>query len=146
MGPDPKPRIERKDGRVLVVVPRGSAANAGWVWWPEGDDLVVGFIQPSDSDAIIAALDGKTPSAADHAILKDLARPEGSFVPLMTAILDPAAAPAEPKSKLTEFVRSAQIHNRPEPAGLPLGVRRRRAHERDPALCPGSAQAVAGGL
>ncbi len=104
MGPDPKPRIERKDGRVLVVVPRGSAANAGWVWWPEGDDLVVGFIQPSDSDAIIAALDGKTPSAADHAILKDLARPEGGFLPLLTAILDPAAAPAEPKSKLTEFV------------------------------------------
>lgn len=103
MGPEPKPRIERKAGRVLVVVPRGSSANAGWVWWPEKDDLVIGFMQPSNSDAIIAALDGKAPSAADHAILKELARPEGSFVPLMTAILDPTVAPAGPKTKMTEF-------------------------------------------
>ncbi len=103
MGPEPKPRIERKAGRVLVVVPRGSAVDAGWVWWPEKDDLVIGFMQPSNSDAIIAALDGKAPSAAGHAILKELARPEGSFVPLMTAILDPTVAPAEPKTKTTEF-------------------------------------------
>jgi len=103
MGPEPKPRIERKAGRVLVVVPRGSAADAGWVWWPEKEDLVIGFMQPSISDAIIAALDNKVPSAADHAILKELARPEGSFVPLMTAILDPTVAPAEPKTKMTQF-------------------------------------------
>src|SRR5208283_5049993 len=103
MGPEPKPRIERKAGRVLVVVPRGSAADAGWVWWPEKEDLVIGFMQPSISDAIIAALDNKVPSAADHAILKDLARPEGRFVPLMTAILDPTVAPAEPKTKMTQF-------------------------------------------
>ncbi|MGA9924129.1 MAG: hypothetical protein WBQ29_12075, partial [Isosphaeraceae bacterium] len=92
MGPEPKPRIERKAGRVLVVVPRGPAADGGWVWWPEKEDLVIGLMQPSNSDAIIAALDGKAPSAADHAILKELARPEGSFVPLITAILDPTAA------------------------------------------------------
>ena len=92
MGPEPKPRIERKAGRVLVVVPRGPAADGGWVWWPEKEDLVIGLMQPSNSDAIIAALDGKAPSAADHAILKELAMPEGSFVPLMTAILDPTAA------------------------------------------------------
>jgi len=92
MGPDSKPRIDRKAGRVMVVVPRGSAADTGWVWWPEKEDLVIGFMQPSNSDAIIAALDGKAPSAVDHAILKELARPEGSFVPLMTAILDPTAA------------------------------------------------------
>ncbi|MGA7501969.1 MAG: hypothetical protein WBX00_35180, partial [Isosphaeraceae bacterium] len=100
MGPEPKPRIERKAGRVLVVVPRGSAADAGWVWWPEKEDLVIGFMQPSNSDAIIAALDGKAPSAADHAILKELARPEGNFVPLMTAILDP---PAAPKTRMAVF-------------------------------------------
>ncbi len=96
MGPEPKPRIERKAGRVMVVVPRGSAADAGWVWWPENEDLVIGFMQPSNSDAIIAALDGKAPAAADHAILKELARPEGSFVPLMTAILDLTAVPKVP--------------------------------------------------
>ncbi len=105
MGPEPKPRIERKAGRVLVVVPRGPAAG-GWVWWPEKEDLVIGFALPSNSDAIIAALDGKAPSAADHAILKELARPEGSFVPLMTAILDPpaaSAAPAAPKTRMAVF-------------------------------------------
>jgi hypothetical protein len=103
MGPEPKPRIERKAGRVLVVVPRGPAADGGWVWWPEKEDLVIGFMQPSNSDAIIAALDGKAPSAADHAIVKELARPEGSFVPLMTAILDPPAAPAAPKTRMAVF-------------------------------------------
>ena len=92
-----------KAGCVLVVVPRGSAADAGWVWWPEKEDLVIGFMQPSNSDAIIAALDGKAPSAADHAILKELARPEGSFVPLMTAIIDLTAAPAQPRTRMTEF-------------------------------------------
>ncbi len=96
MGPDPKPRIERKAGRVLVVVPRGPTPEGGWVWWPEKEDLVIGFVLPSNSDAIIAALDGKAPSAADHAILKELARPEGSFVPLMTAIVDPTTPPAAP--------------------------------------------------
>ena len=105
MGPEPKPRIERKAGRVLVVVPRGPAAG-GWVWWPEKEDLVIGFALPSNADAIIAALDGKAPSAADHAILKELARPEGSFVPLMTAILDPpaaSAASAAPKTRMAVF-------------------------------------------
>jgi hypothetical protein len=103
MGPDPKPKIERKAGRVLVVVPRGATPDAGWVWWPEKDDLVIGCMQPSNADAIIAALDNKSPSAADHAIIKELARPEGSFVPLMTALIDPAVVPAEPKMKMTEL-------------------------------------------
>ena len=111
MGPEPKPRIERKAGRVLVVVPRGTAADGGWVWWPEKEDLVIGFMQPSNSDAIIAALDGKAPSAADHAILKELARPEGSFVPLMTAILDLPAAPAAPRRGW----RSSSNSSRPRP-------------------------------
>ena len=103
MGPDPKPKIERRAGRVLVVVPRGTAPEAGWVWWAEKDDLVIGFTQPSDFDAIMGVLDGKTPSAAEHANLKALASPEGSFVPLMTAILDFTAAP--PGSPTTPLPR-----------------------------------------
>jgi hypothetical protein len=42
---------------------------------------------------------------------KDLARPEGSFVPVITALIDPYAAPAKPKMKTTEFfdqLRSAK--------------------------------------
>ena len=94
MGPDPKLKIEHRAGRVLVVVQRGTAPQAGWVWWAEKDDLVIGFMQPSDSDAIMGVLDGKTPAAAEHANLKALASPEGSFVPLMTAIIDFTAVPA----------------------------------------------------
>jgi hypothetical protein len=117
MGPDPKPKIERKDGRVLVVVPTGSAEDAGWVWWPEKDDLVIGFGKPSSADAIISSIDGKSPSAADHAILKQLAEPEAGFVPVMTAILDPAAVPDATKTKLTEHIaqlKSATALNRLE--------------------------------
>ena len=69
---------------------------------------MIGFMMPSNADAIIAALDGKAPSAADHAILKALARPEGSFVPLMTAIIDLAAAPTEPKTAMTDFFKNVQ--------------------------------------
>lgn len=59
MGSDTKPRIDRKAGRVMVVVPRGPAADAGWVWWPEKDDLIIGFAHPTNAEAITAAIDGK---------------------------------------------------------------------------------------
>jgi hypothetical protein len=101
MGSD-KPRIERKAGRVLVVLSSATSESSG-VWWPEKDDLVLGLTGGSDADSIIAALDGKTPSATDHAVLAALAKPEGSFVPLMTAFVDPSAVPSEPKGKMAEF-------------------------------------------
>jgi hypothetical protein len=94
MGPDPKPRIERQNGRVMVHVPRRSSPDSGWVWWPEREDLVIVFMQPSDAASIQSALDGRSPSAADHPIIKELARPEGSFTPLMRAMFDPGASPA----------------------------------------------------
>ncbi len=106
MGADAKPKIERKAGRVLVAVPTGSTADAGWAWWPEKDDLIIGFMQPSSSDAIISVIDGKTPSAADHPVLKDLAKQEGSFLPLMKAVVDPTTAlhaTGGPTSKMEEF-------------------------------------------
>ncbi len=102
MGSDTKPRIDRKAGRVMVVVPRGPAADAGWVWWPEKDDLIIGFAHPTNAEAITAAIDGKAPSAADHPVLKELSSPEGSFVPLMTAMVDPGAIPAASGTKLAE--------------------------------------------
>jgi hypothetical protein len=108
MGTEAKPRIERRSGRVMVVVPRGSSADDAWIWWPEKNDLVIGFMQPSNADAILAAIDGKAPSAADHAVLSQLAKPEGTFQPLMTALLDPAAVPAEPKIKMFEFFDQLQ--------------------------------------
>jgi hypothetical protein len=100
---DAKPRIDRKSGRVLVVVPSGPSPEAAWVWWPEKEDLVIG---PSigDVEAMLGVIDGKTPSALDHAVIKELARTEGTFTPLMTALVDCAAppeisGPATPKMK-----------------------------------------------
>jgi hypothetical protein len=103
MGPDAKPKIERKSGRVLVVVPEANIPDAGSVWWPEGNDLVIGLMQPSNADAILSVLDGKTPSAAEHAVLSDLSKPDGSFVPVARMIIDPGAVPSEPRIKMTEF-------------------------------------------
>jgi hypothetical protein len=108
MGAEAKPRVERKAGRVLVAVPRGAGPEGGWVWWPEKNDLAIGFMQPSDADAILAVIDGKAPSAAEHAVLAQLAKPEGTFQPLMTALIDPAAVPSEPKSKMNEFFDQLQ--------------------------------------
>lgn len=102
MGAEAKPRIERKSGRVLVIVPSGITPDGGWVWWPEKNDLVIGFFHPSNAEAILAAIDGKSPSAADHDVLKQLARPEGSFQPLMTALIDPAAVPTDPNDKASK--------------------------------------------
>jgi hypothetical protein len=103
MGPDAKPKIERKAGRVLVVVPEPNIPDAGLVWWPENNDLVIGFAQPSDADTILGVLDGKAPSAADHAVLNDLAKPDANFQPVMRVIVDPGAVPSEPQIKMTEF-------------------------------------------
>ena len=71
MAVEPRPKIDRRAGRVLIAVPRGSAADAGWTWWPEKNDLVVGFVQSSDADAIIASLDGKSESASGLPLLSE---------------------------------------------------------------------------
>jgi hypothetical protein len=94
MGND-KPRIERRGDRPLVMLSGASGQPSG-VWWTEKDDLVLGLTGPADADAIIAALDGKTPSATDHAVLGEITRTDGSFVPLMAAFIDPAAVPPPP--------------------------------------------------
>ena len=105
MAAEPRPKIERKAGRVLIAVPRGSAADAGWTWWPEKNDLVVGFVQSSDADAIIASLDGKSESASGLPLLSELSKADGSFEPILTAFVDPSTCPAEPKTALADFCR-----------------------------------------
>ena len=61
MGSEVKPKVTPKDGRTLIVVPApaaqasSNAADAGWVWWAEKDDLIVGFLHPTSADAIIAS-------------------------------------------------------------------------------------------
>jgi hypothetical protein len=93
---------EKRDARTLVIVPgkAGSAAagTPGWAWWAEKDDLVVGFLSPSSAAGIIAAIDGKTPSAMEHPLVQELAKPEGKFQPICSAFAETANCPENPAS------------------------------------------------
>jgi len=98
MADEVKPKIERKGSRVMVVVPprrpKKDVDDQGWVWWPEGEDLVVGLFQPSDADSVHAALDGQAPSLEGYEPIADLAKPEEGFTPVLTAWFDPVRAGA----------------------------------------------------
>jgi hypothetical protein len=107
MGSGEQPRIERKEGRPIVVVPHsypGAPKDSAWAWWPEKDDLVLTVPFPSAPEAVLAALDGKAPSAADHPIVRELAKPEGSFDPVCIAFWDVAGASKAPATKLAAFL------------------------------------------
>jgi hypothetical protein len=115
MGPE-KPKIERKDGgRTLVVVTSkvsqagaGAAAVPGaWFWWPEKNDLVIGSPFANHADRIVAALDGKVPSAVEHPVVQELQKPEGSFQPVCVAFVDVANSSNMP-SALTTLLH--QVH------------------------------------
>ena len=93
-----KPKIDTKEGRSLIVVSppvaqSQSAPAAGWAWWAEKDDLVVGLVNPGSAEAIIATLDGKNPSAVEHAHIKELGKSDGTFEPVCFGFADPAGAP-----------------------------------------------------
>jgi hypothetical protein len=110
MGSDAKPHIERKEGRPIVIVPHaqpaggtGSAGETAWAWWPEKDDLVVAAPYPAGPEAVLAAIDGKAPTAAEHAIVQELGKSEGSFDPVCVMFLDVAHCP-KTSMKMTEFV------------------------------------------
>jgi len=90
MGPDPKPRIERKSGRVVVALPSPADPQRGWVWWPEQEDLVIGFLGPASADAILAAVTGSRPSALAHPAVSQPSPNEGTK-PWLRAFIDPSA-------------------------------------------------------
>lgn len=119
-----KPKIERKGSRVMVVVPpekpEKDAKDQGWVWWPEGDALVIGLFQPSDADSVHAALDGQSPNVEGFEPIADLSKPENGFEPVLTAWFDPAAAGAavgggggegagQPLAALAKFFADANV-------------------------------------
>ena len=110
MGPDVKVKPERRQDRTVVVVPIASASgaagavNPSWVWWPEKNDLVVGTAYPAGADAIIAALDGKAPSAAELALTQELKKPEGTFEPVAVAFVDTAGCPDIKDNNLTSLL------------------------------------------
>jgi hypothetical protein len=117
MGTNPKYKIDKKDGRTIVVLSAGSAAtgpaavlNAGWAWWAENDDLVVNFMSPAGVDAVIAALDGKTAASIDHPVINELKKPEGTFQPVCVAFAETANCPEAP-NKLVELLRSLKAEH-----------------------------------
>ncbi|WP_337174244.1 DUF1559 domain-containing protein [Paludisphaera sp.] len=62
--------------------------------WVEGEDLV--FVARQGFDAVVAALDGKAPSAVDHPTRSALAKVEGGFKPVAVGFVDLAALPEMP--------------------------------------------------
>ncbi len=83
--------VEKPGGRTVQVL--GDPRRGGKAWWTEGDDLVVSLLAPTGVDAIIAALDGREPSALEHPTRAALARStdESGFVPVGLAFCDRAA-------------------------------------------------------
>ena len=123
---------DRAEGGASAGAPlqRAPARRSG-VWWPEKDDLVLGLTDASDADAVIAALDGKTPSAADHAVLKRALQARGNVRAADDgAWSTPPRSPPSPRTRWRSSSVSVKARGS-DAAGLSLGFRRRRAHERD---------------
>ncbi|AMV36612.1 hypothetical protein [Planctomyces sp. SH-PL62] len=93
MDPAVKPRIDRKSGRPVVTVPAAEAdpkaPDQGWTWWDEAGDLVIGLAQPSDAEAVLATLDGKTPSLSGFEPVEALKKSDDGLEPILTAYLQP---------------------------------------------------------
>jgi hypothetical protein len=102
MGSEAKPRIVQKAGRsVVVVAPVGAGAStgrtpAGWSWWAEQNDLAIGFGSAASADAMLAALDGKAPTAVEHTLVQELAKSDGKFQPVLFGFADAANCPELP--------------------------------------------------
>ncbi len=107
MGED-KPKMEWKSSRGLVLVAKEGATNAaeqGWVWWAEKNDLVIAR-PASTADRVIATLDGQAPSVVDHPQCVSLFKREGSFQPVLIAFMDlNSQAPAG--SEMAAFLQKA---------------------------------------
>jgi hypothetical protein len=90
-------QVEKPKGRKLQVL--FSTRERALSWWSEGDDLVMSLVSPGGPDAIIAALDGREPSAIEHpgriALLRS--RDVRGFQPAGLAFFDMAALPPLPK-------------------------------------------------
>src|SRR5579875_103423 len=59
-------RLDKRQGRTMAVILASAQATTlegGRCWWAEQDDLVISARYPSGPDGVMAALDGKVPSA-----------------------------------------------------------------------------------
>ena len=91
-----KPKPVTKRGRTIILMP-GNTVPDGWAWWTEQDDLVVVLEGPADSvDVVLDVLHGKRPSAVDHPLRTELAKPEPGFTPVALGFVDSTLWP-DPK-------------------------------------------------
>ncbi|MFI5459588.1 MAG: DUF1559 domain-containing protein [Isosphaerales bacterium] len=81
---DDKPRTASIEKAGRTVHPLN---QQGWVFWPEKGDLIL-TQRPQE---VLAVIEGKGPSAADHPLRIALAKPDGDFQPAAVAFLDMAA-------------------------------------------------------
>lgn len=85
MGQGAKTQKAVREGRTVVEVTPATGRKSAW--WTEKDDLV--FLESADdADAILATLDGKTPSAVESPQRAALFEAEGPFTPLGGAMMD----------------------------------------------------------
>ncbi len=93
-GPRSKVKAVQKPGGRTVQVLSDSPRTA-LAWWAEGQDLVISLVSPSGVDAMIAAFDGREPSAVDHPTRTALKKGDDAagFEPVGLAFFDMAALP-----------------------------------------------------
>jgi hypothetical protein len=88
--------LTRQDGRKLVLV-RGAEGQPGWVFWFEGDDLIISVgAEDRGADLVVAALAQVDKSAAGNPWRAELSSKAGGFEPVLWAWLDPAKLPPTP--------------------------------------------------
>ncbi|WP_165227235.1 hypothetical protein [Aquisphaera insulae] len=93
-----RPRTERRKGRFVVLL-----NESGSAWWAEKEDIVIGPSKAS-IDYIIDVVEGKIPSAVDHAVDKQLSQPEESFRPVLTFFVSELGVTDRPLSQLEIFL------------------------------------------
>src|SRR5262249_42768345 len=107
-----KARIDQKEARGLVVVPMGPDPSPGgppspsWTWGAGEDDRVITGYSSSSAELVIAALDGKLPSASEHPVVGELSKSEGTFQPICLAFADSANCPEAP-NRVSALLRAA---------------------------------------
>ncbi len=92
---NPLKRVEKPGGRTIQML--GASPRVALSWWAEGDDLVISVVSPSGADAMLAALDGREPSAVEHPTRLALKKSddESGFEPVGLAFFDMAALPPQ---------------------------------------------------
>ncbi len=106
------PLLEKREGRTVVVVPPArpstpGSKDGGRSWWAEKDDVVFSMAYPWGPDSVMAALDGKVPSAVDHPIVKEMFARDGGFEPVGVSFVEFEHAPQTP-IQFTKFLANVR--------------------------------------